>query len=192
MEGIAPPVVGDGPTYRDDWRIWGVLVVCNGAVLRYPDPDYEITGDIFLDPTPYRIQTYGEFIDFMKFLEPTLDLPYSVEVTDGGTGGGSAGGGSGGGSSGGGSGNGSNIGNACIPSRQLVLLNVLGLLTYYVPQDEDAILISALLSSVYDRCEPKLAYAGLIAGVGSRLFRKLFSDGQSTTYTDRRDYNPVR
>jgi len=63
---------------------------------------------------------------------------------------------------------------ACLPTRQVILLNLLGLLTYYVPNDDDALLITILLSLGYDRCDPKLANAGLIAGVGSRLFRKLF------------------
>jgi hypothetical protein len=62
----------------------------------------------------------------------------------------------------------------CLPARQVILLNLLGLLTYYVPNDDDALLIAILLSLGYDRCDPKLANAGLIAGVGSRLFRKLF------------------
>jgi hypothetical protein len=62
----------------------------------------------------------------------------------------------------------------CLPTRQVILLNLLGLLTYYVPNDDDALLITMLLSLGYDRCDPKLANAGLIAGVGSRLFRKLF------------------
>jgi len=62
----------------------------------------------------------------------------------------------------------------CLPARQVILLNLLGLLTYYVPNDDDALLIAILLSLGYDRCDPKLANAGLIAGVGSRLFKKLF------------------
>jgi len=65
----------------------------------------------------------------------------------------------------------------CVPSRYLVILNVLGLVPYYLPGDDEAILVAALLSATYDRCEPKLGYAGLMAALASRLFKNLFGEG---------------
>jgi hypothetical protein len=64
---------------------------------------------------------------------------------------------------------------SCLPARQLLLLNILGLLTYYLPKDEDALLLTVALSLGYDRCEPKLSGAGLIAGIASRLIRNIFN-----------------
>jgi hypothetical protein len=63
----------------------------------------------------------------------------------------------------------------CLPARQLLLLNILGLLTYYLPKDEDALLLTVALSLGHDRCDPKLSGAGLIAGIASRLIRNIFN-----------------
>lgn len=127
-----------------DGAVIGIYVITNGA---HASVEPSHVGDLPIYADPYLVgPESGELFPYSMFLD-------DIRAAAGGPV----------------SGN-----ETCLPARQVILLNLLGLLTYYVPNDDDALLIAILLSLGYDRCDPKLANAGLIAGVGSRLFKKLF------------------